>query len=85
MAHNSYDLIMLIDGSWMFSASSIAVARGSLPKIVKLMVNHYDFSFSEIELALSVMDEEGHDRANFGTFRTFIFSSDRDESIKGVA
>lgn len=69
----------------MFSASSLPVARGSLTKIVKLMVKNYDFSFNEIELAVNTMDEEAHDRANFGAFRTFIFSSDRDESVKGVA
>jgi len=58
---------------------------GTLDKVCKFAVLDLGFTFSEIELALSQMDKNFHDSAEFGMYMKFMYSYDRSEQLTKVS
>lgn len=52
---------------------------GSYQKMVELMVFDHDFKFNEIEIAINQMLQCGHDSAQFGVFKCFIFTFNKEK------
>ncbi len=66
-------LLRLLYGHWKLSKDGLTLFSGNLESI-KLASEKIGFDPAEIDLAVSVMDAQGHDEAEFGIRRRFIFS-----------
>lgn len=60
--------------------------QGSIVEVAKFMLNNCEnITVEDIELALSVMDENGDDHAGFGIFGSFVTSYTEEGALKGAA
>ncbi len=74
---SSYDLAMGPEGLWTLYGSGTAIFRSNFSEVVRFMVSKLDFDLAEIELAAEEMDKLNHNRAHFGTYKSFIFTEDQ--------
>ena len=60
--------------------------KGTIVEAAKFMLtNCENITVEDIELALSVMDQNGDDHAGFGIFGSFVTSYTEDGALKGAA
>lgn len=55
------------------------VFRGDLKKICTFAVVELGFPFKELEIAVDEMEKQFHDGAEFGIYRHFMFTFDKEE------
>jgi len=58
---------------WVFSQKGVVKFEGSLKDIVKSAIV-YGIEFNELEIAVDTMIKNDHNAAEFGMFKSFIFS-----------
>lgn len=68
-----YELIDL-GYEWQLVTSKYGTFRGTFLKLSCLMVYKLDFKPDEIDVAIQDMCQTGNDRAQFGIWKTFVFS-----------
>jgi hypothetical protein len=59
--------------------SSTGVFKGDLKKVCTYAVIQLGFPFRELEVAVEYMEKELHDGAEFGIYKSFMFTFDRRE------
>jgi hypothetical protein len=77
IVHTSYDLIQNVDGTWTLKAGGVSVYRGDLKTATTYMLKKFGFRFHEIEIATEEMESKDHNHAHFGSYRSFIFTTDK--------
>lgn len=69
-----FKLFDLGNDQYRVDVSRFGTRSGSLRDVVQFLVFDLDISYKEIERALLVMNELGHDGADFGVLGCFIYS-----------
>lgn len=64
-------------GSHWEMHSSTGVFKGDLKTVCTYAVANLGFRFNELEIAVHFMEKELHDGAEFGIYKSFIFTFDR--------
>lgn len=70
-----FNLVEVADNMWFIQPIGGISFGGTFSEVVLVSIYKYGFKMKEIEEAVKVMLELGHDSAHFGVYRTFIFSS----------
>lgn len=68
---------------WQIHSSDFGAMEGSFRQIVSYMAIELGLSYDEIELAVVDMCKRGNNGAEFGVFKKFIFSFNREISNVG--
>lgn len=71
------------DKQWRVFKSGQEIKSGELKEVVVYLVRQQGFQLSEVNMALEEMLSKGDDTADFGMYKSFIFTSHR--KLKGVA
>jgi hypothetical protein len=58
---------------------SKGIYHGSLQEVIKYCVIELDIPFKELEYGVMVMEREFHNAAEYGIFKSFMWSYDRKE------
>ena len=71
-----YTLKKINDYIYLLHSNSYGVLdyKGSLKEVVSYMVINLDFNIDEVEFALVELLKRDDDVANFGVYKTFIYS-----------
>lgn len=64
---------------WEFH-SSRGIFSGDLKKVVVYAVNQLGFQFKELEVAVEEMEKQFHNGAEFGMYRSFMFTFEKELS-----
>lgn len=76
--NSGYKLLDKGNNLWQLVTSK-GVFTGSLREVCVYAVKSLDFDINEIEFSLQEMERKFHNSAEFGVFKSFIFTYDREE------
>ena len=75
-----FNLHMIELNTWVFDDHSGVLFDGKFRNVVEHMVDH-GFPLHEVELAMNEILKNNHDSANFGMYKSFIFSYNRKQKV----
>lgn len=82
---SGYNLMEKRYGLWSIEAIGNSSFTGSFMEVVYFMVKRMGFDIDDIEEAVSIMEEHGHNGCHFGMFRTWIYTFDAETKNGQVA
>lgn len=77
---SGYDIYEVTPNKWILQIEGQRSFTGTLAEIGVFAVKRFDFSVSELELAIEHMIKNDHDAANFGTNQSFIYTYKRNKT-----
>lgn len=75
-----YQLINL--GSYWEFHSPTGIFSGDLKKVCTYAVHNLGFRFKELEVAVDEMEQRFHNGAEFGVFKSFMFTFEEEKAAK---
>lgn len=69
-----YRMYMIDDETWQIHATGKAAYEGNLKQIMKHCIHSLGFEFEDLEAAVMEMNKRGHNGAEFGVLKGFIFT-----------
>lgn len=66
---------------WNIQVIDDTIYVGTFSEVVIYSIIRLGFKLEDIDIAINIMLEEGHNSAHFGMNRTFIYSFQREEKV----
>jgi len=71
-----YNLMETDHGFWSINSADHIIFNGHFLEVVYFMVKKLGFHIDDIEEAIEIMEENGHNGIHFGVFKTVIYTFD---------
>ncbi len=69
-----YDLYEITKDEWIIHIKNGDIFAGSFKKVIIHAITRLGFSMEEIEISVTEMLKYGHNGAHFGTYKSFIYT-----------